>query len=118
MEAPVSPIGHGISDVSNGARRVKDAVSGEIKNLMADVEDLVSRVVDVKDPDLARIRDKVQAALASTRDSMLTGAEAVRRQARQVAETTDDYVRTSPWQALGIAAVAGVALGYVIGRRR
>ena len=126
MEAPISPIAHGgpespghaRSDPSNGAQRVKDAASGEIKNLMADVEDLVSRVADVRDPDLARIRAKVQAALASTRDSLLTGAETVRRQARQVAQTTDDYVRASPWQALGIAAVAGAALGYVIGRRR
>ena len=118
MEAATAPTAHGKSDLSNGARRVKDAASGEIKNLMADVEDLVSRVADVKDPDVARIRDKVQATLASTRDSLLSGAETVRRQARQVAATTDDYVRTSPWQALGIAAIAGVALGYVIGRRR
>ena len=118
MEAATAPNSDGRIDPGNGARRVKDAASGEIKKLMADVEDLVSRVADVKDPAVARIRDKIQATLASTRESLLSGAETVGRQARQVAATTDDYVRTSPWQALGIAAVAGVALGYVMGRRR
>ena len=85
---------------------------------MADVEDLVSRVVDVRDPELVRIRGKVQAALNSTRDSLVTSAQTVQRQARQAAETTDDYVRASPWQAVSIAALVGVALGYVVGRRR
>lgn len=109
---------HARSELGNGIRQVKDAATGEINNLMADVEDLVSRVADVKDPELARIRSKVQAALISTRDSLVTSAQTVRRQVRQAAETTDDYVRTSPWQAAGIAALVGAALGYVVGRRR
>ena len=109
---------HAKSEVGNGARQVKDAATGEIKNLMADVEDLVSRVADARDPDLVRIRAKVQAALISTRDSLVTGAQTVQRQVRQAADTTDDYVRASPWQAVGIAALVGAALGYVVGRRR
>ena len=112
------PAGQVKNDLGNGVRHIKDAVTGEMKNLMADVEDLVSRVADVKDPDIVRIRNKVQAALVSTRDSLVTGAEAAQRQVRQAAATTDDYVRASPWQALGIAALVGVTVGYLAGRQR
>ena len=42
----------------------------------------------------------------------------MRQQARQVAGTADDYVRASPWQALGVAALVGAAFGYLAGRRQ
>ena len=113
-----SSLGQVKSDFGNGARHIKDAATGEMKNLIADVEDLVSRVADVKDPDIVRIRNKVQAALVATRDSLVTGTETVRRQVRQAGATTDDYVRASPWQALGIAALVGVTVGYLAGRKR
>ena len=114
-EAPLTQLK---SDFGNGARHVKDAATGEIKNLIADVEDLVARVADVKDPDLIRVRNKVTAALVSARDSVVNGTEAMRQQARQVAGTADDYVRASPWQALGVAALVGAAFGYLAGRRQ
>ena len=113
-----STLGQVKSDLGNGVRHIKDAATSEMKNLMADVEDLVSHVADVKDPDIIRIRNKVQAALVSTRDSLVTGAETAQRQVRLAAATTDDYVRASPWQALGIAALVGVTVGYLAGRQR
>ena len=126
MEATMHPVADRASaplsqvktDLSSGARHLKDAAGGEIKNLIADVEDLVSRVADVKDPDVVRIRNNVQAALASARDSLVAGAETVKRQVKQVAGTTDDYVHVNPWQAIGIAALVGIAVGYVVGRGR
>ena len=33
------------------------------------------------------------------------------------AKATDDYVRDNPWQAVGIAAMAGLVLGILISRR-
>ena len=35
----------------------------------------------------------------------------------QAAKATDEYVHDNPWQAVGIAAVAGVVLGLLISRR-
>ena len=37
--------------------------------------------------------------------------------AREFAATADDYVRNNPWQALGVMAMVGVTLGYVLSRR-
>ena len=96
-------------DVADGISQVKDAASGEIKKLMEDVEDLMARVSDLKDPEVTKIRAKVQNALASARDAVKESAGKVRDQAEQVAGSTDDFVRDNPWQALGIAALLGVA---------
>ncbi len=105
------------SDLADGVRHVKDTATGEFKNLIDDVQDLVSRVSDVKDPDIAKIRSKVQDALVAARDALTDGADRVRRQAKQVANTTDDFVRDNPWQSLGIAALVGVAVGFLAARR-
>jgi ElaB/YqjD/DUF883 family membrane-anchored ribosome-binding protein len=98
----------------NGARR---AAAGEFKNLVSDVEELVSRIADVKDAEVARLRSKVQGALVSAKESLTTGTEGLKRRARQVAGSADDYVRASPWQAIGVAALAGLAIGFLVSRR-
>jgi ElaB/YqjD/DUF883 family membrane-anchored ribosome-binding protein len=105
------------NDVKSGARNVQNTASGELKNLIADVEDLVGRIGNLKDADVSRVRSKVENALAAAKQSLASGTETARRQARKVASTADDYVRESPWQAIGIAALAGVAIGYLLGRR-
>ena len=93
------------------------SANGEFKNLMADVEELVSRIADVKDADVACLRAKVQDALASAKESLATGADELKRRARATAGGADDYVRSSPWQAIGIAALAGLVIGYLASRR-
>jgi ElaB/YqjD/DUF883 family membrane-anchored ribosome-binding protein len=105
------------SDFKNGAKRVSGAAASEIQNLIADVEDLIGRISNLKDADVARVRNKVEQALASAKESIAAGTDTVRQQARRVASTADDYVRESPWQALGIAALAGVAIGFLVTRR-
>jgi ElaB/YqjD/DUF883 family membrane-anchored ribosome-binding protein len=37
--------------------------------------------------------------------------------AGKAAGATDDYVHGSPWTAIGVAALAGVAVGYLLARR-
>lgn len=93
------------------------ATNGELTNFMADVEELISRIGDVKDSEVARLRSKVQGSLESAKDGMTNGVESLTRRAREAAGTADDYVRGSPWQAIGVAAVVGLAIGYVASRR-
>ena len=109
------------NDFAEGARNVKDTASDEFKNFVTDVEEVVKRVANVSDADVARVREKVQAAIASTKSGIAYSAENLKRQAKQAAEYTDDYVRESPWQAIGIgaalAAVLGLSIGFFAARR-
>ncbi len=101
----------------DGVNDIKAAASSEIKSLIADVEDLVARVADLKDVDVVRVRNKVQRALDATKQSMSDGADAIRQHAQKAAGTADDYVRDSPWQAVGIAALVGAVVGILATRR-
>jgi len=105
------------NDLSDGIGDIKSAASGEIKNLIADVEDLMARIADLKDADVVRVRSRVQRAVDATKQSLSDSAETLRRQAREVAGTADDYVRESPWQAIGIAALVGAVVGILATRR-
>jgi ElaB/YqjD/DUF883 family membrane-anchored ribosome-binding protein len=104
-------------DFSEGVSDVKAAASTEIRSLIADVEDLMARIADLKDADVVRMRGKVQRAVEATKQTLSDGADTIRRQAQSVANTADEYVRESPWQAIGIAALVGAVVGILATRR-
>ena len=85
----------------------------EMRRLMADVEDLIKKVAHVSDADIARVRDRAQQTLISTRRQIQEGAAKVRANGQHLAETTDSYVHERPWTALGIAAAVGVIIGLI-----
>jgi ElaB/YqjD/DUF883 family membrane-anchored ribosome-binding protein len=105
------------NDLSDGVNDIKAAATGEIKSLIADVEDLMARIADLKDADVVRVRGKVQRAVEATKQSLADGAEVIRQRAQDVASTADDYVRDRPWQAVGIAALVGAVVGILATRR-
>jgi ElaB/YqjD/DUF883 family membrane-anchored ribosome-binding protein len=105
------------NDLSDGVNDIKSAASGEVKNLISDVEDLMARIADLKDADVVRVRGKVQRAVEATKQSIADSADSLRRRAQNAAGTADDYVRESPWQAIGIAALVGAVVGIFATRR-
>lgn len=104
-------------DLGEGFDNVKSAASGEIKYLIADVEELMARISDLKDADVVRVRGKVQRAVDATKQSLADSALSLRRRAKAAASSADDYVRDSPWQAVGIAALVGAVVGILATRR-
>jgi ElaB/YqjD/DUF883 family membrane-anchored ribosome-binding protein len=106
-----------IGDLAGGAIELKGKASGEIRNLMADVKELVTRAAGVKDPDIASVRNKLLDALDALRTSMSASGERVRERALTVAGTTNNFVHENPWRLVGIAALLGAAVGYLARRR-
>jgi ElaB/YqjD/DUF883 family membrane-anchored ribosome-binding protein len=105
------------NDISEGAHDIKAVASAEIRSLIADVEDLVAKIADLKDADVARVRNKVLRAVDTAKESLADSADTLRRQALRAATTADDYVHDSPWQAVGIAALVGAVVGILATRR-
>jgi ElaB/YqjD/DUF883 family membrane-anchored ribosome-binding protein len=103
--------------IRRAAENGGDAGRDEWHRLVADVEDLVKKVANVDDEEIARIRSKVEATLARARSSTGAGVAAVREHAVEASEATDAYVRENPWAAIGIAAAVGIILGFVASRR-
>jgi len=100
----------------NGGHAAADR-STEWKNLVADVEDLVKKVANVDDAEIAEIRDRVEDTLAKAKTTAGVGLAVAREHAEGATDATDEYVRENPWAAIGIAAAIGIVIGFFAGRR-
>jgi ElaB/YqjD/DUF883 family membrane-anchored ribosome-binding protein len=105
------------NDAGDAAQKVRDAGGQEVRNLLADVQDLVGRVAHVADPEIARLRTRIEGGIATTRKALADGTDQVQRQAKAAIATSDRYVHEQPWQSVGIAAFAGLLVGFLVGRR-
>jgi ElaB/YqjD/DUF883 family membrane-anchored ribosome-binding protein len=106
----------------NGSRQEggggTDDAQDKFKALFSDVDDLISRVGSVDSADLRKIQAKLRVSLVAAKSALGDSATHLGRQARRVVDGTGDMVRASPWQAVGIASVLGLAVGILISRRR
>jgi ElaB/YqjD/DUF883 family membrane-anchored ribosome-binding protein len=59
----------------------------------------------------------VRIALVAAKSAVSDTASQISDQARQIGKRTDGFVRDNPWQVIGVAAVVGLAVGLVVGRR-
>ena len=101
----------------DAARRARAAGNQEVEKLIGEVEELIARLADTADPGIARIRARVAETLRTTRRAVTESAAQVQRQARGALTAGDTYVREQPWEAIGVAAVMGLVIGFLVFRR-
>jgi ElaB/YqjD/DUF883 family membrane-anchored ribosome-binding protein len=102
---------------SGGLKQARNSANSELKNLLADVEELLLHVSNVNASDIAKVRSKVEDSLASAKSTLTDAAQQTRARVRDAVRTTDDTVHESPWIAVGIAAAVGVVVGLALGKR-
>ena len=105
-------------DAQQSMNHIKSVAADEIRALIADVEELVSRISDLQDADVVRVRERVMQAVGSAKDSLADGAATLRNKAQRAVSGADDYVHESPWAAVGLAALVGAVVGILVARRR
>lgn len=92
--------------------------SGEFRNFLTDIEDLIKATISLTGDDLARARARLNARVIAAKESVEEMSGVIADQARSAAGTAKDYVRGRPWQAIGIGATLGLLVGFAIARRR
>jgi ElaB/YqjD/DUF883 family membrane-anchored ribosome-binding protein len=102
---------------SPAVQKVAALANGQVTSFLDNVEDLVAALKNVESPDAAKLRAKVKLALAVARSAVSDTAAQIRSQAEQVGKRTDSYIRENPWRVVGIAALIGLAVGVLAGRR-
>jgi ElaB/YqjD/DUF883 family membrane-anchored ribosome-binding protein len=103
--------------VREAARKARAAGNQEVQKLLLEVEELIERVSESADPEVARVRGRVTEAVARTRRAMFDRAAGLQRQAREVLVAGDTFVHDQPWEVIGAAALAGLAIGFLMFRR-
>ena len=94
-----------------------EKLAADLRLVIADAEELLRATASQAGESVAAARARVQSSLDSAKAGLGTLGEEAAEQARIAARAADDYVREHPWQAVGIAALAGVALGLLVSRR-
>jgi len=89
----------------------RDYAGHELRAFLVDVEELVKKVANISDVDVARVRVKVANALDGMRRVAGDTADNLRDRARVAIDVTNEYVRGRPWTAIGLAAALGLVIG-------
>lgn len=90
-----------------------DHIMKNVKGVMGGVEELLRATAHVSGEGLSATRAKVGEQLDELRDALGEAQSYATEQARAAAAATDRYVHRYPWQAIGVAMAAGIALGYL-----
>jgi len=95
----------------------KDKLVADLRVVVSDAEELLRATASQAGEKAAVARERIQASLATAKVKLGEAEQALREKTKEAAKVTDDFVRDNPWQAVGIAAVAGLVLGILISRR-
>jgi ElaB/YqjD/DUF883 family membrane-anchored ribosome-binding protein len=90
-----------------------EKLAADLRLVISDAEALLRATVGQAGETAAAARARMQESLESAKLKLGPLAEEAAEQVR----AADGYVRANPWQAVGIAALAGIALGLLISRR-
>ena len=95
----------------------RDKLISDVKVLMADADDIVKAMASATGEKAVELADKLRINMRAAKDKMADMQVIVADKAKVAARVTDDYVHDNPWQAVGIAAGIGFAIGLLINRR-
>lgn len=95
----------------------KEKLVADMKVVIADAEEILKSTADVAGEKMASIRGKIETRLKDAKIRLEDAEAALVDKTKACARVTDDFVHDQPWKAVGVAAVVGLALGMLIGRR-
>jgi ElaB/YqjD/DUF883 family membrane-anchored ribosome-binding protein len=98
-------------------RAQSNPIGRDVQNVVSEAQELLKTVKDEGATQLDAVRNKMQAQYEVAREKFGEIQTTVTEGAKVAATSTDAYVRSNPWRAVGIAAAAGAILGFLCSRR-
>jgi len=95
----------------------RQKLTGDIRSVVADVEELLKATAGQTGGQLSNARDRVTESLKQMRGELESAERAALAKAKHAAAEVDHYAHQNPWQAVGIAAGIGFLIGVVVARR-
>ena len=92
-------------------------VRTDVQTLLQQAQDLFAEAAAATGKNADELRAKGQQVLDQALNTAQDAQSAILQTGRQIITTTDDYVQSNPWKAVGIAGVAGLLLGAFLSRR-
>jgi len=98
----------------DGETTSKDKIVGDLRNLVADAEELLKATANQAGDKIGVARQKIEQSLIEGKKALADAEKNVLKKSKECAEIADDYVRENPWSAVSIAAGVGLVLGLLI----
>jgi ElaB/YqjD/DUF883 family membrane-anchored ribosome-binding protein len=95
----------------------KDKLAADFRDVMSDIDALLNTASTRTEVEATALRERIVERLEAAKGRVADAQHEAIERAKRAAETTDHYVHDHPWQAVGVAAAVGLAIGVLIGRR-
>ena len=99
------------------ATLAKEKLTADFRAVMDDIDALMSATGNQAEGEAKALRARIRERLDDAKERLADAQHEALRRAKAAATATDDYVHDNPWQAIGVAAAIGLAVGVLIGRR-
>ena len=99
------------------SRAQTNPVGREVQNVVNEAQELLKTVQTEGANRLDEVKTKMHAQYDVARAKLGDLQSTVQEGAKAAVDTTDAYVRSTPWRAVGIAAAVGAVIGFVAHRR-
>ena len=87
----------------------------KLDKIIDDAEELLIKLADAHNPDIQKLRDRVDLAISDAWRSIAQESDDASVRFRDVAVTVDNYVRDFPWLALATGVIAAGSIGFIAG---
>jgi len=98
-------------------QEVRDHLIEDFKKVVSDAEELLKATASETGGKIGELRVRAEANLREARRKLQVMEHDLIMQTKAAAKATDQLVHENPWQAVAIAAGAGLLLGILTGRR-
>jgi ElaB/YqjD/DUF883 family membrane-anchored ribosome-binding protein len=102
---------------STGNSSNSGPIARDIQNVVTDAQELLKTVQSEGESKLADVKIRVQAKLDNAKQMLGQLQTTVQDGAKVAIDTTDAFVRSNPWRAVGISAAVGALVGFLIARK-
>ena len=94
-------------------RAQANPVGRDVQNVVSEAQELLKTVKEEGATQMDAVRNKMQSQYEAAREKFGEIQATVQEGAKQAMTTTDEYVRSNPWRAVGIAAGVGALVGFL-----
>ena len=99
------------------SRTQANQLGRDVQNVVTEAQDLLKTVKDEGNSKIEDVKSKLSSQYDVAREKFGELQSTVQDGAKAAMTTTDDYVRSNPWRAVGIAAGIGALIGFLASRR-
>jgi ElaB/YqjD/DUF883 family membrane-anchored ribosome-binding protein len=103
--------------MTSSAETTRSRLADELSHAVAEAHTILQHASTETGERAHDLRLQVEEKLRHARHKLQDLNSTARDQAVEAARAADDFVHARPWQAVGIAAAAGIVIGLLLNRR-